>query len=142
MRWGGVFVGAILPILMIALQLVRGGTLQAALLNGLVWIVVFPAFWFIGIPLAQRRGASRTFNTMPAAQGERVYTFDGDDITLAGGLSSGVVKWKAIVRVVETPDLFLLFLNGQVAHFVPKAAFASEADVSRFRKLVAEKVEG
>ena len=141
MRWGGIFVG-VLPILMFALQLVRGRTLQAALINDLVWIVVFPAVWFVGIPLAQRRGADRTFNSMPAARGERVYTFDGDDITLAGGLSSGVLNWKAIVRVVETPDLFLLFLSGQVAHFVPKAGFASEADVNRFRTLVAEKVDG
>jgi hypothetical protein len=142
MRWGGIFVGVILPTLIVALQLISGRTLQAAFLSELGWIVGLPAAWFMGIPLAQRRGASRTFNTMPAAQGERVYTFAGDDIMLAGGLSSGVLNWKAIVRVVETPDLFLLFLSGQVAHFIPQSAFASEADVSRFRTLVAEKVDG
>jgi hypothetical protein len=140
MRWSGIFVVFIFPLVMLGSQLALGETLQAALMSNLAWIVGFPVFWLLGIPLAQRWGASRTFRSTPAAQGEQVYTFDRDRITVAGGLSSGVLDWKAIIRSVETRDFFLLFLSGQMAHFLPKSAFDSDADVKAFRALVAENV--
>jgi hypothetical protein len=140
MRWGGIFVVFVPSLVMVGSQLALGETLQAALLSNLAWIVGFPVFWLVGIPLAQRWSAYRTFRSTPAVRGELVYTFDHDRITVAGGLSSGILDWKAIVRFAETRDLFLLFLSGQIAHFIPKSAFDSEADVKAFRALVVENV--
>lgn len=138
MRWAGVFVVGIFPVFMLGIGLASGHTWQKAIANNLAWIVGFPAFWLLGIPIAQRWGATRTFRATPAAQGDRVYSFDETGISVVGGLSSGRVAWPAIVRFVETRDLVLLFLSNQVAHFIPKAAFASDTDLERFRALVTD----
>ena len=140
MRWGGVFVVVIFPLIVFGLGLTRGQGWIAALTSNLAWIVGFPALWLLGIPIAQRWGASRTFRATPAARGDRTFTFDETGIAIEGGLSSGRLAWPAIVRFVETGDLFLLFLGRQIAHFIPKSAFASDLELQRFRALVLEKV--
>ena len=95
--------------------------------------------WLLGIPIAQWWSAARTFRTTPAARGERSYIFDDQRIEISGGLTSGTLSWPAIVRVVETRELFLLFLSAQLAHFIPKAAFSSPTDMAEFRALAARK---
>lgn len=140
MRWGGVFIVGIFPLFMVGLQLAYGQTVRSAIVNNLAWIIGFPVFWLVGIPLVQRWGAARSLRATPALQGEQVYTFGEEDITVEAGLSRGTTNWKAIVRSVETADLFLLFLSNQVAYFIPKAGFSSDTDVNRFRQLLATRV--
>ena len=130
----------VLPLFLIGVQLATGHSFLAALRTNVAWIVGSPIVWLVGIPLAQRWGAARTFRATPAARGERIFTVDEDAITIDGGLSSGTLTWPAIVRVVETRDLFLLFLSKQMAHFVPKSGFASAGDIDRFRVLMTTKV--
>jgi hypothetical protein len=140
MRWGGIFVVWIFPLFMVGLQLASGQPPASAVLNSVGWIIGAPLFWLLGIPLVQRWQASRSLQTTPALQGEQVYVFDDTEISVSAGLSRGTTNWRAIVRFVETPNLFLLFLSNQVAYFIPKHGFASEADVAQFTKLLAEKV--
>lgn len=140
MRRGGIFVVVIFPLFMIGLQLVRGVSVSQAVFTQLPWVVGFPLIWLVGIPVLQRWSAYRAFRVTPAAQGDRQYTFDESQISVATALSSSALDWRAIVRFVETPELFLLFLNQQAAHFIPKSAFASNEDLTRFRTLLENKV--
>ncbi|MDB4908764.1 MAG: hypothetical protein JWO05_3548 [Gemmatimonadetes bacterium] len=140
MRLGGVFVVVVFPLLMFAMNLTRGLNWLEALTGNLFWIVGFPVLWLVGIPLVQRWSAHRAFHATPAAQGDRTYTFDENNIVLEGGLSSGRLTWPAIIRVVETRALFLLFISNQSAHFLPKSALASERDLQAFRTLCQVKV--
>ena len=140
MRWGGVFVVGVFPLFMIGIHLAYGQSISSAIRNNLASIVGFPVFWLVGIPLLQRWGAARTYRTMPAARGDRAFTFDETGMVFEGGLSSGTVAWPAVVRAVETRDLFLLFLGGQAAHFIPKTAFGSPSDMQRFRELLTRKL--
>jgi hypothetical protein len=105
MRWGGVFVVGIFPLFMIGIQLAYGQPLSSAVRNNLAWIIGFPIFWLIGIPLLQRWGAAQTFRTMPAARGDRVFTFGESGIVIDGGLSSGTIAWPAVVRSCCEPQL-------------------------------------
>ncbi|HEX5436451.1 MAG TPA: YcxB family protein [Gemmatimonadaceae bacterium] len=139
-RLGGIFVVVVCPLFMVAIHLVAGQTLGAAIVRNLGWIVGFPAFWLIGIPLMQRWNAGRTLRATPALQQPQRYTFDAKGITMDGGLSRGRVQWAAIVRVVETHTLVLLFYNKTVAYFIPTDAFPSAEALARFRALVSKAV--
>jgi hypothetical protein len=139
-RWGGIFVVVVFPLFMLGTSLARGQDWREAFARNLAWIVGLPVFWLLGIPLAQRWGANRTFRTTPAARGDRTFRFDESEIVIEGGLSSGRLAWPAIVRIVETRELFLLFFSNQGAHFIPKSAFASDGDLEEFRALVRAKV--
>ena len=66
---GGSLIIGIFPVFMLGIGLASGHTWQKAIANNLAWIVGFPAFWLLGIPIAQRWGATRTFRATPAAQG-------------------------------------------------------------------------
>jgi hypothetical protein len=138
--WRLVFVVGMIPLVLIGFALAHGQSLVSAIRNNLAFIIGFPVCWLVGMLLALRWGAARTLRTSPAAGGDRTFTIDENGILIEGGLSNGSLTWPAIVRVVETRDLVLLFLSSRMAHVIPKDAFATPADLERFRELVAQKV--
>jgi hypothetical protein len=50
------------------------------------------------------------------------------------------LRWSTFVRVRETPDLFLLYVQKQLAHPIPKRAFANAQEISAFREIVRRQV--
>jgi hypothetical protein len=50
------------------------------------------------------------------------------------------LRWSTFLRVRETPDLFLLYVQKQLAHPIPKRAFISAQEISAFRDIVRHQV--
>ncbi|HXN54012.1 MAG TPA: YcxB family protein [Candidatus Acidoferrum sp.] len=50
------------------------------------------------------------------------------------------LRWSTFVRVREAPDLFLLYVQKQLAHPIPKRAYTSAQELSAFRDIVRRQV--
>jgi hypothetical protein len=88
------------------------------------------------IPLLAPREARRRFRGNPNANQKIVWRFDEEKVEDSMEGASSVRVWSKFIEVKEVRDGFLLFPQPRLAHWLPKHAFASEADVSGFRDLV------
>jgi hypothetical protein len=59
-----------------------------------------------------------------------------ETISVANATSRGEHRWEAFERVVESPNLFMLFPTGTTYIALPKRAFPSPHQVTQFRELV------
>ena len=50
------------------------------------------------------------------------------------------MKWENFYKVIESPDLYLLFFAKNQFQFIPKNAFQSEIEIQTFKNLLASKV--
>jgi hypothetical protein len=64
-----------------------------------------------------------------------------DGICIIDEESRSQYQWTAIAKVVDTPSLLLIYLDELIFHIVPKRAFAVEAELDQFWKLVGDKGE-
>lgn len=140
MRWMGYVVVVGTPLILVALTLAYGGTVAGAIRSNWLLMLGFPLLWLVGLPLLQRWGAARTFRSTRTLQGDHVYTFASDGLTVATAVSTSHLAWGAIARVVETRDFVLLFQNQMVAMFIPKAAFEAPSQLQEWRALVAAQI--
>jgi len=46
------------------------------------------------------------------------------------------MNWRAFIRCIETPHLFLLYHSPQLFNLVPKRAFANAEQLEEFRSLL------
>lgn len=140
MRWAGVWMSVVYPLVMVGITVAYGGTAVGALKGSWATIVSLPILWLVGIPLLQRWSVGRHWRNTPSFQGEQVYDVDASGVRIASAVSSSTIAWDAIVRGAETADFFLLFESKAMALFIPKTAFESEADVERFRGIVRQAI--
>jgi hypothetical protein len=72
----------------------------------------------------------------------RPYTMTATDdgITIAEPLSRHELKWFAFARVIETQNLFLLYLTEYSFHMVPKRAFADPTQIDEFRAMIENRI--
>lgn len=132
--YGTVFV---FPIFMLAMGLFLGSVPFSTWFRYNGWLVIgLPLFFVVGIPLIQRRSSKRLWEATPTLQGELAYSFDPSGIELTSPHSRTQMQWASVVRIVETREFMLLFLNKMSAHFVPISSFSGE-DISAFRALAA-----
>lgn len=99
----------------------------------LALIVVFArpvAAWYTARTLPRRE---------PSLQGPqgRVLTENGLEVRGHGVVLT--LEWAAILRVIETPEVFLLFFNRKYAHYLPKRAIP-DGEVEQVRQLFREKL--
>ena len=142
-RWwrvGGPVAVVALPLAIVGWSLLSGHDVISAILTNLAWIVFFPMFWLVGLPLSQRWTSGRIFRGSPGLQGPRVFSFGPSGLTIDAGVSRGEAQWEAVIRVDETREFFLLYLSKLVAHVLPKEAFDSPSEVERFRQIVSRAV--
>ena len=69
---------------------------------------------------------------------EHRFTDDGVTVRL-GGLENRF-PWAFYSRVAETPWVYVLMRNPRQGNFIPKRAFASQEDESRFRRLLRDRL--
>jgi hypothetical protein len=62
----------------------------------------------------------------------------GDRLVVSDELSVCIYQWPAVVRLVESADLFLIYPTEQSYQIVPKRAFAAAGEVDAFRVTAAE----
>lgn len=69
------------------------------------------------------------------------YSISDDLVTQEMATGRAELRWSTFVRVRETSDLFLMYVQKQLAHPIPKRAFTSAEEVSRFREIVHRQVQ-
>lgn len=69
---------------------------------------------------------------------EQVHTFSGTGISVRAGEEHGQLAWGFYAQAVETSNVYVLLRTPKEGNFIPKRAFASEQEESRFRALVAD----
>jgi YcxB-like protein len=87
-------------------------------------------------------GAWNLTRSKPSALQPVTYEFSPDGIFHIGPTSSGQAAWTTYLRIRETSDQFLLYIQKQLANVLPKRAFQSEAEMKQFRQLVREHFHG
>lgn len=76
-----------------------------------------------------------------AAGGARAgsYRFSSEGWSYGSGLGSSQSGWKLFEKVIETRRAFLLRQHTKIVIIVPKRGFASDEDVTRFRRILSER---
>jgi len=107
--------------------------------NGALWLIftaVFLGIWYVLFQFILRRAFKAATNLHHPIR----YIFDETEVKVESGSSQTVHSWSAFERTVELPEWFLLYQNKVVFNPIPKSAFHSETELSRFRNLLKEKV--
>lgn len=68
------------------------------------------------------------------------FRFTEGGIDCSTGLTQSKVDWNLWVKFTESREFFFLYQHAQMAHILPKRAFASESEIAAFRDLLAKKI--
>jgi hypothetical protein len=83
-----------------------------------------------------RNESRKRFRQNPNANKKIVWRFDEQKVEDSTDGASSVRVWKNLLEIKEVRDGFLIFPQARIAHWVPKKAFSSEADISVLRDLI------
>ena len=101
---------------------------------------VFPVIFLVIIPAALYWSSRSNVRSLQPGQRQHRYEFAADALHMNTGLSSAVVAWEAVYKVVETKWAFHLYLQKSLFHVVPKRGVSTEADLGRLRALLTTKL--
>jgi hypothetical protein len=87
-------------------------------------------------------GARNLVRSKPAALEPISYQFSPTGASYSGPTSSGHLEWRTYIKIRETPEQFLLYMQKRLANVIPKRAFQSQVDLRLFRHLVREYFSG
>ena len=117
---------------------VVGGAATFALFQGtrtfLVPALVGLAVWCLWdalTPPFQRWQVRRALAGLPSLQEPQIYTFDASGLQMQNSLASGSVSWRAIVKVAEADDYFLLYYSDKCAYYLPKRVVGAQYEQLR-----------
>jgi YcxB-like protein len=101
-------------------ELARGRPVVPLLVTLLPWTFIagistalLPAMWYLGARGAVRNAMVRGDHTIELAEG---------GLRESGQVTATVIRWSAIVRVVETADFFLFYYTKSSAFYLPLSA--------------------
>jgi hypothetical protein len=87
-----------------------------------------------------RRQVSNQIESSPAMRQPQTIRFDEEGIEGQTLLSSGTVKWEAVIEATESQDDLFFFTSKKFAMFVPKDAFEGPQDIDAVRQLATAKL--
>jgi dipeptide/tripeptide permease len=93
-----------------------------------------------GVPLLMRRGVLKNYAMKPDKDLVVTYELSEDRLVCKSEVASTDLLWRAIQKVLRTPDGFLVYLTDVQIHWLPMRGFQNEADQERFAQLA--KAEG
>jgi hypothetical protein len=100
--------------------------LVPSLLRGGIWgILFFPTFLLLICYVSTYFAAKSLFKSNVNLQNPIHYSFSDDIVIQEMATGRAELRWNTFIRVKETRDLFLLFVQKQLAHPIPKRAFES-----------------
>ncbi len=109
-----------------------------------LWEVpAFVAFVLAAIVGVNQLVVRRAFRSNAQLRGTQHWTIDESGLryetTRDDGehVGEGRYEWRAVDRVVDARDAFLLFVSARACMILPKRCFASDAEMERLRALVA-----
>jgi hypothetical protein len=92
-------------------------------------------------PLLRKGGLRRRWQREPLLGEEHVIAFSKNRIHYLLGEVESDLPWSYFGHWVESPAAFLLITGEDVFNLIPKRAFASDGEVSRFRNLAASRLK-
>lgn len=110
------------PLLFVGLSLAAGDSLAAAVREHLVVLFSWPLFGFVGLPWLSRWSTARVLRSNPALGGRQAFALTSEGLVMENVASSTLVRWAALLRVVEAPQHFLFYYSPQCVHYLPRAA--------------------
>ena len=96
--------------------------------------------FFITLPLLARHAIRRQFAKRPDRDKLVTYEFDSERITSKSDASFASFEWKLVSRVLRASEGYLIYLNEQMFHWIPVAAFPGGENTANLSKLVKTKV--
>ncbi|WP_428328665.1 YcxB family protein [Mucilaginibacter sp.] len=90
------------------------------------------------IPYRLYLTCSKNIKKMPALYEPLYFTINEEKIEFKAESLSLMTKWPQIEKLVEREKYFLL-MNGRTFNFLPKAGFADNDDIIRFKNMVKQK---
>ena len=112
---------AALPLVLVGLSLASGRSLTVAVVDNLAWVVGLPLFGFVGLPWLSRWTTARQLRSNPALGGAQAFALTDDGLAMENAAGSTLVRWSALLRVVEAPEHFLFYYSPQCAYYLPRA---------------------
>jgi hypothetical protein len=104
---------------------------------GLLFLPTFLAYFRFGAPYFAARAL---FDKQPNVKAPIRYLISEDLVIQEMATGRAELRWSIFVRVRETSDLFLLYVQKHVAHPIPKRAFTGGQSISAFRDIVRRQV--
>jgi hypothetical protein len=101
----------------------------------LPYLLVFGAI-FLALPLVQRWQLGRFYRQTPTWQEEQTHEFSEDGLRMRNPLSNTLMRWDALVDVLETKEFFLFFISRSMAYFLPKRAITTPDQLRELRGLL------
>ena len=101
----------------------------------LPWVCIFLLVWMLVFRLLGG-GVKKTWDSAPALGLPRAVEVDPNGIWLVDALVRSECRWGAFLKARETKNLFMLYLNNQVFHLIPKRAFPTAEALGWFRGVV------
>lgn len=86
--------------------------------------------------------ARSLLRSKPSAAGPFTYQLSQTGASYSGPTGHGHLDWASFVRIQETSEQFLLYLQERLANVIPKRAFQSDTDIQHFRQLVRDFFRG
>lgn len=104
------------------------------------WFTWFAAIFILYLPIAIHRGAKSGYASSKTVHETLSYTFSRQGVTAVGKTVNFSIQWQSLFKICETKSWILLYTNKQNVMLIPKSAFTSEQDVTRFREMIPAEV--
>ena len=105
---------------------------------------------FVGLPLVAIGGqvlridavCRKYVSSLSPSQRRMHYRFsdDAENYEVASGDSTGCISWNDVLKVVERPKYFLIFLNKFDVQLIPKKAIQPVEQAARLRRILIAKL--
>lgn len=116
------------------------------------WLLIFAIVWVFIFVQVRMRSAKAAWEKYPSLQLRRRLDADPSRFVIDDTQSRTELTWPAVKHFVETPNLFLLYVESDTFHIIPKRAFAgggaggnagggSDGNVDSFRELLRANVQ-
>jgi hypothetical protein len=102
--------------------------------------MIFGGLMPFAMPNVRRWRARRQFAMRPDRDCEVEWTIDANEITLQTPQSRATSTWQTIMKIVKAPEGFVIYKGPRMFQWLPRHAFASDADYQRFASLARERV--
>ncbi len=91
---------------------------------------------FALMPLITRYQAKRISKKSRVAGQTFIWTFNAEKISNETDGANASFDWNKLAEIKEVSDGFLLFTQRNLAHWIPKKAFATTNDIETFRGFI------
>ncbi len=99
--------------------------------------VVFAIYWLFLRRTATKWWVSRGFNKRPDANALVEWEISEEKIkSQCEGLASSESQWKLFIKVVETNDGFLFYLQKNLFYWLPFSAFEQPEEIEKVKQFV------